>query len=244
MKIIFRTALSLMWVGFTPGVCSADVAKWQHVVDYFAAKDLLPRVLQVKSEVKEAPSGETIQSSDLQAELVLNKENTIIFSVLDGLVDGRAIDLKDMQELSHAVPEEELSSFFPFNQSVAESIVFTPSAHCQMVEKTMACQYTFTAEFEGKSFEGTAWLDTSHSLPVEVNWSIRSVPFDDEDGTINSLHHVDRYTITSDGACFPKSSETDLEMVYSFLFFKKKLHVWSQEHYSDYTARENLSGEH
>ncbi len=214
---------------------------WQKAIDITAKNTWIPgHVLQHERVVDK--KGKLQEDSESEILLAPGQNGKIAVNIVNAVSNGKDVtDEARKENDGEAESDEIIDSNNPFASDVQENIMVTrldqqktiQGKQCIGFQYSLETDSTIANEEKDVSIAGIAWIDEITGVPYEIEMEITSVPFKEDQVTINALKQIDHYNYI-DGQWLQTESVLDMDIEVKAFLMKFKGTVNSVSQYSQH----------
>ena len=216
---IEKLFLLIAGLGLLTSVAQADTLKdplWQKAVAIADAnRDWVPGLVTQQTE-EIGKKGKAKLVEDMRIYLSQGEDGSIVEDV-KCLKDGKEIKCESDEEEDDDSSSDTLIEFFA--PEFQDKVTIARTDQVKAIQGKQCVAYTFEQEGDEKEITvGTAWLEETTGMPLEVQFTVKPLP-----EHVEKMNQIIRFNSTSLDFWYPEEMLIDLSA--GMLIFKKHYHI-------------------
>lgn len=223
--MIWVAALTIAMVhGYASAETSsqADLPLWEKTLDYLSRNRWIPGSV-IKHELKYDLNGEPLEASRLVLGYSQEENGRVQITVIAASENGRDVTKQLRPKIEGDIHMDALIAVSQFAPLHNQQVAFRPKGEDRHTVRYPYAAFHFDTQSNGKTMEGTIWLDRHSGLPIEMQTSITSVPFMVDGIKVIAYHSVDSFTRTLQGHCLLNRTKIYMQVETPEIGFKGRV---------------------
>lgn len=178
----------------------ADFPLWEKATVYMSRNHWIPGKLSEHKRIYDI-KGKLVELSHALMELSPEENGAIRLRLIDAEENGKDVTTQARKAASGEMTFDELFGESPFLTEKGKKVTLKTKGRNGDINGRPCTAIKFVMYTKKAAVEGTAWLDRSTGLPIEIHSAMTSAPFMEEDVLISGYRSSEYFAITPQGNC-------------------------------------------